>query len=54
MKDKKRNYHEPAVNVVKMKHCARLLAGSDDATDPEKDPHGEDPNPARQNDMLDD
>lgn len=47
MKDKKRNYHEPAVNVVKMKHCARLLAGSD------ADESGKDPG-ARQNDMLDD
>lgn len=46
MKDQKKNYHEPAVNVVKMKHCARLLAGSDDATEPG--------NTARQNDMFDD
>ena len=47
MKDQKKNYQEPALNVVKMKHCARLLAGSNDAEEGHADP-------ARQNDMLDD
>ena len=46
MKDKKKNYQEPALNVIKMKHCARLLAGSEDAWEPG--------HTARQNDMLDD
>lgn len=45
MKDQKKNYQEPALNVIKMKHCARLLAGSEDAWEP---------GGARQNDMLDD
>ena len=47
MKDQKKNYQEPALNVIKMKHCARLLAGSN-ADESDKDPG------ARQNDMLDD
>ena len=52
MKDQKKNYQEPALNVIKMRSHVCIL---DDSVPAEggggKDP---DPNGARQNDMLDD
>lgn len=46
MKDQKKNYQEPALNIIKMRSRACILNDSDDATEPG--------NTARQNDMLDD
>ena len=46
MKDKKRNYQEPALNVIKMRSLPCLQDDSYDADQPG--------NTARQNDMLDD
>jgi len=47
MKDQKKNYQEPALNVIKMTSLPCLDNGSHPAED--GDYHG-----ARQNDMLDD
>ena len=41
MKDKKKNYQEPAVNVIKMRSRGCILAGSHDADESDPDPHGE-------------
>lgn len=46
MKDQKKNYQEPALNVIKMRSRVCFLDDSD--------PAGGDFNAARQNDMLDD
>ena len=43
MTNKKKDYQEPALDVIKMKYCARLLDDSYDAEHPD----------ARQNDMDD-
>lgn len=53
MKDQKKNYQEPAVNVIKMRSRGCILAGSHDADESDPDPHGEGTG-ARQNDMFDD
>jgi hypothetical protein len=45
MKDQKKNYQEPALNVIKMRPMPCLQDDSHDATEP---------GGARQNDMLDD
>jgi hypothetical protein len=47
MKDQKKNYQEPALNVIKMRSMPCLDSGSVPAG-------GDDYHPARQNDMLDD
>jgi hypothetical protein len=47
MKDQKKNYQEPALNIIKMRFRGCILNDSHDADNP-------DPDPARQNDMLDD
>ena len=46
MKDQKKNYQEPALNVIKMRSRGCILNDSDYATEPGSG--------ARQNDMLDD
>ena len=47
MKDQKKNYQEPVLNVIKMRSLPCLDSGSVPAG-------GDDPDPgARQNDMLD-
>ena len=51
MKDQKKNYQEPVLNVIKMKSRGCILDDSPTAGGDDKDP---DPNGARQNDMLDD
>ena len=50
MKDQKKNYQEPVLNVIKMKSRGCILDDSPTAGGDDKDP---DPG-ARQNDMLDD
>ena len=47
MKDQKKNYQEPALNVIKMRSRGCILNDSHDADNPDPDPG------ARQNDMLD-
>ena len=57
MKDQKKNYQEPVLNVIKMRSLPCLQDGSDGPPAEGgggKDPYGEDPNGARQNDMFDD
>jgi hypothetical protein len=44
MKDQKKNYQEPALNIIKMRSRGCILKDSYDATEP---------GGARQNDMLD-
>jgi hypothetical protein len=46
MKDQKKNYQEPALNVIKMRSMPCLQDGSPAV--------GDDPDPARQNDMFND
>ena len=46
MKDQKKNYQEPALNIIKMRSRGCILNDSYDADQPG--------NTARQNDMLDD
>ena len=46
MKDKKRNYQEPTLNIIKMRSRGCILNDSH--------PADEDTGQARQNDMLDD
>ena len=48
MKDQKKNYREPALNVIKMRSRVCILDDSDPAEGGGKDPG------ARQNDMFDD
>ena len=47
MKDQKKNYQEPALNVIKMRSMPCL---NDESVPAEN----QGPDPARQNDMLDD
>ena len=47
MKDQKKNYQEPALNIIKMRSRGCIL---NDSVPAEED----NPDPARQNDMLDD